>query len=141
MRCTMLCCAVSCVCSSTVPCRVRDANCLAWCGVCNSQVVEEHPLEDWKEVLVLLATYASPDQQFVTLCEALGDRLVRSGSEQFRLPATVCYICAFNPVKTIGQWLRALPEKAAVVGLPLAWYVFSHCLAWCWAVRLIGGVV
>jgi protein transport protein SEC31 len=87
-----------------------------------TQVVEEHPLEDWKEVLVLLASYASPDQQFVTLCEALGDRLVRAGSEQFRQPAIVCYICAFNPVKTIGQWLRALPEKAAAVGLPLAWH-------------------
>ncbi len=87
-----------------------------------TQVVEEHPLEDWKEVLVLLASYASPDQQFVTLCEALGDRLVRSGAEQFRLPAIVCYICAFNPVKAIGQWLRALPEKAAAIGLPLAWH-------------------
>jgi hypothetical protein len=42
---------------------------------CVTQLVKEHPLNDWKEVLALLATFAK-SEQFTVLCEALGDRLV-----------------------------------------------------------------
>lgn len=68
---------------------------------------QDHPLSDWKEVLALLATFAKPEE-FTPLCESLGDRLVKEGLDASHLPATMCYMCAYEPTKAIGEWSVAV---------------------------------
>lgn len=75
-------------------------------------VVYNADLADWKETMVTLCTYASPDE-FSDLCEALGDRILESGSRQ---DAAFCYVVGSKLEKVVGIWIAELEEaeKAGV---------------------------
>jgi protein transport protein SEC31 len=65
-------------------------------------VVENCVLENWKEALAALVTYAKPEE-FTSLCDLLGQRLEREGDKHFA-NAMVCYICAGNVEKFVACW-------------------------------------
>lgn len=69
-------------------------------------VVYNADLADWKETMVTLCTYASPDE-FSDLCEALGDRIYESGSRQ---DASFCYLVGSKLEKVVDIWVSELAE-------------------------------
>ncbi|KAK6069050.1 WD domain-containing protein [Seiridium cupressi] len=69
-------------------------------------VVYNADLADWKETMVTLCTYASP-QEFTDLCEALGDRIFESGSRQ---DASFCYLVGQKLEKVVNIWISELGE-------------------------------
>uniref|UniRef100_A0AAY3ZXG5 Protein transport protein Sec31A n=1 Tax=Denticeps clupeoides TaxID=299321 RepID=A0AAY3ZXG5_9TELE len=66
-------------------------------------IVHSCELENWKEALAALLTYAHPEE-FAQLCDMLGMRLEAGGSEKQRLQACLCYICSGNIEKLVGCW-------------------------------------
>ncbi|KAI1878995.1 hypothetical protein JX265_003172 [Neoarthrinium moseri] len=75
-------------------------------------VVYNADLAGWKETMITLCTYASPEE-FSDLCEALGDRLFESGSRQ---DASFCYLVGSKLEKVVGIWISEL-EEAEKAGL------------------------
>lgn len=69
-------------------------------------VVYNADLADWKETMVTLCTYASP-QEFTDLCEALGDRIFESDSRQ---DASFCYLVGHKLEKVVNIWISELNE-------------------------------
>lgn len=65
-------------------------------------VVENCVLQNWKEALAALVTYAKPEE-FTLLCDLLGQRLEKEGDRHFD-NAMVCYICAGNVEKFVACW-------------------------------------
>lgn len=70
-----------------------------------SDVAQHVDLENWKEMMVLLCTYASPDE-FSLLSGLLGDRLRKSGSDANRENSSLCYIAGSNLEKAVSVWLQ-----------------------------------
>ncbi|KAI1341945.1 hypothetical protein F5Y15DRAFT_352355 [Xylariaceae sp. FL0016] len=70
-------------------------------------VVYNADLEDWKETMVTLCTYADP-AEFPDLCEALGDRIIESGS---RKDASFCYLVGSKLEKVVDIWVAELEES------------------------------
>eukprot|EP00612_Vaucheria_litorea_P006457 CAMPEP_0171481444 /NCGR_PEP_ID=MMETSP0946-20130122/6749_1 /TAXON_ID=109269 /ORGANISM="Vaucheria litorea, Strain CCMP2940" /LENGTH=1148 /DNA_ID=CAMNT_0012013017 /DNA_START=6 /DNA_END=3452 /DNA_ORIENTATION=+ len=78
-------------------------------GIINSELnnfVEDSYLRDWRETLAVISTY-SKAEEFPLLCEALALRLEDAGKE-FTIPATLCYMCALDIVKTVEIWVNDL---------------------------------
>ena len=80
-------------------------------------LVHNADLQNWKEIMVTLCTYADV-KEFPDLCEALGDRL----EEQIKLNGSVadkrkdaafCYLAGSKLEKVITIWLRELQEREA----------------------------
>lgn len=69
-------------------------------------VVYNADLENWKESMATLCTYADPNE-FPDLCETLGDRIFDSGS---RKDASFCYLVGSKLEKVIGIWISELQE-------------------------------
>ncbi|XP_049849302.1 protein transport protein SEC31-like [Schistocerca gregaria] len=69
-----------------------------------SSFVDNVELENWKEGLAVICTYA-PDQEFESLCARLGDRLVEG---QQCSAAETCYVCAGALEKASLIWVREL---------------------------------
>ncbi|KAL1838325.1 hypothetical protein VTJ49DRAFT_2786 [Mycothermus thermophilus] len=69
-------------------------------------VVYNADLDNWKETMVTLCTFAEP-AEFPDLCEALGDRIHESGS---RKDASFCYLVGSKLDKVVDIWLAALRE-------------------------------
>ncbi|TAQ89122.1 hypothetical protein B7494_g2514 [Chlorociboria aeruginascens] len=63
-------------------------------------------LENWKESMAALCTYADPSE-FPDLCEALGDRILESGSPK---DASFCYLVGSKLEKVISIWIEELRE-------------------------------
>lgn len=63
-------------------------------------------LSNWKETMVTLCSYADPNE-FPDLCEALGDRLMESGSSK---NASFCYLVGSKLEKVITIWITELQE-------------------------------
>jgi len=59
----------------------------------------------WQETLAVLCTYATAGDEFLSLCEALGDHLEDSGD---LANASLCYMCAINLEKASKYWLIQL---------------------------------
>lgn len=76
-------------------------------------VVYNAGLDDWKETMVTLCTFADP-AEFPDLCEALGDRIYESGS---RKDASFCYLVGSKLEKVVDIWVTELSEaeKAGLV--------------------------
>jgi protein transport protein SEC31 len=68
-----------------------------------TQLVRVCNLDNWREILAALVTYASPDE-FSTLCDLLGDRLEGEGEGRYRDNANLCYICSGNVDKFVECW-------------------------------------
>ena len=65
-------------------------------------IVESCVLNNWREALAALVTYAKPEE-FTVLCDLLGQRLEQEG-DRFCTNAMVCYICAGNVEKFVACW-------------------------------------
>ena len=74
-------------------------------------VVYNADLENWKEVMATLCTYANKDE-FPDLCEALGDRLEEQASHStsaaLKKQASFCYIAGSKLEKVVGLWISEL---------------------------------
>nr|XP_032825144.1 protein transport protein Sec31A-like isoform X2 [Petromyzon marinus] len=62
-------------------------------------------LDNWKEALAALLTYAKP-HEFPALCDTLGSRMEQEGDETLCAQACLCYICAGNVEKLVACWDR-----------------------------------
>ncbi|KAK4157453.1 hypothetical protein C8A00DRAFT_29601 [Chaetomidium leptoderma] len=69
-------------------------------------VVYNADLDNWKETMVTLCTFAQPSE-FPDLCEALGDRIYESGS---RKDASFCYLVGSKLEKVVDIWIAELHE-------------------------------
>jgi protein transport protein SEC31 len=79
-------------------------------------VVYNADLEQWKEVMAAICTYAD-EKEFPDLCETLGDRLDdASHTADGRGDASFCYLAGSNLPKVITIWLNELQknEKASI---------------------------
>ncbi|XP_068430073.1 protein transport protein Sec31A [Clinocottus analis] len=63
-------------------------------------------LQNWKEALAAVMTYAQPDE-FSPLCDLLGGRLEAAADAQLQAQACLCYICAGNVEKLVSCWTRS----------------------------------
>ncbi|XP_037133476.1 protein transport protein Sec31A isoform X1 [Syngnathus acus] len=66
-------------------------------------IVQSCELDNWKEALAALLTYAHPEE-FAQLCDTLGGRLERGGTEKRCLQACLCYICSGNIERLVECW-------------------------------------
>ncbi|XP_028990419.1 protein transport protein Sec31A isoform X1 [Betta splendens] len=66
-------------------------------------IVQSCELDNWKEALAALLTYAHPED-FARLCDTLGSRLEHEGTEKRCLQACLCYICSGNIEKLVECW-------------------------------------
>ncbi|KAG8160172.1 hypothetical protein KVR01_009708 [Diaporthe batatas] len=69
-------------------------------------VVYNADLSNWKETMATLCTFAQPNE-FPDLCEALGDRILESGS---RKDASFCYLVGSKLEKVVSIWIEELAE-------------------------------
>ncbi|XP_061848137.1 protein transport protein Sec31A isoform X12 [Colius striatus] len=69
------------------------------------EIVQSCDLQNWREALAAVLTYASPDE-FAALCDLLGDRLESEGDSLLQTQACLCYICAGNVEKLIACWTK-----------------------------------
>lgn len=69
-----------------------------------SGVVQQCTIDSWKECLVAILTHSR--EQMSTLCEQLGERLLKEGGtdQQNIQNAILCYICAGNVEKLVEVW-------------------------------------
>ncbi|KAK3075354.1 protein transport protein S31 [Teratosphaeriaceae sp. CCFEE 6253] len=79
-------------------------------------VVHNADLDNWREVMATLCTYAD-EAEFADLCEALGDRLAEgideSGDEnaERRRDASFCYLAGSKLEKVVVNWVQELREQ------------------------------
>ncbi|XP_033467620.2 protein transport protein Sec31A isoform X1 [Epinephelus lanceolatus] len=66
-------------------------------------IVQSCELDNWKEALAALLTYAHPED-FARLCDTLGGRLEQEKTEKRCLQACLCYICSGNIEKLVECW-------------------------------------
>ncbi|XP_048450277.1 protein transport protein Sec31A-like, partial [Rhincodon typus] len=70
------------------------------------EILQSCDLQNWKEALAALLTYARSDE-FAALCDFLGTRLENEGDISLQSQACLCYICAGNVEKLVACWDRA----------------------------------
>lgn len=78
-------------------------------------VVHNADLENWKEVMATICTFADAEE-FPDLCEALGDRLEESIQESsdsgsLRKDASFCYLAGSKLEKVVVNWAQELEES------------------------------
>ena len=78
-------------------------------------VVHNADLNNWKEVMATLCTYAD-EKEFSDLCEALGDRLEEAyqdggGEKVMRKDASFCYLAGAKLEKVVSNWVQELREQ------------------------------
>ncbi|XP_028397312.1 protein transport protein Sec31A-like [Dendronephthya gigantea] len=78
-------------------------------------VVKSCSLENWREALAILVTYAKPEE-FAPLCDLLGQRLEAQQDEN-NANAMVCYICAGNVEKFVSCWSKTMPSEPSPLEL------------------------
>ncbi|NWI94541.1 SC31A protein, partial [Pitta sordida] len=69
------------------------------------EIVQSCDLQNWREALAAVLTYARPDE-FAALCDLLGSRLENEGDSILRTQACLCYICAGNVDKLVACWTQ-----------------------------------
>ncbi|XP_055730938.1 protein transport protein Sec31A isoform X7 [Salvelinus fontinalis] len=69
-------------------------------------VLQTCELQNWKEALAAVMTYAQPGE-FSSLCDLLGCRLEAVENSTLQAQACLCYICAGNVEKLVSCWTRA----------------------------------
>ncbi|XP_064005672.1 protein transport protein Sec31A isoform X5 [Pogoniulus pusillus] len=70
------------------------------------EIVQSCDLQNWREALAAVLTYAKPDE-FAALCDLLGSRLESEGDSLLQTQACLCYICAGNVEKLVACWTKA----------------------------------
>ncbi|XP_077099411.1 protein transport protein Sec31A isoform X5 [Siphateles boraxobius] len=71
-----------------------------------SDILETCDLQNWKEALAAVMTYAKPDE-FSSLCGLLGSRLEASEDSTLQDQACLCYICAGTVEQLVAHWAKA----------------------------------
>ncbi|XP_039532057.1 protein transport protein Sec31A isoform X2 [Pimephales promelas] len=71
-----------------------------------SDILETCDLQNWKEALAAVMTYAKPDE-FSSLCGLLGSRLEASEDSTLQDQAGLCYICAGAVEQLVAHWAKA----------------------------------
>ncbi|XP_065592730.1 protein transport protein Sec31A isoform X8 [Cyrtonyx montezumae] len=69
------------------------------------EIVQSCDLQNWREALAAVLTYARPDE-FAALCDLLGNRLESEGDSLLQTQACLCYICAGNVEKLVACWSK-----------------------------------
>ncbi|XP_039566356.1 protein transport protein Sec31A isoform X11 [Passer montanus] len=69
------------------------------------EIVQSCDLQNWREALAAVLTYARPDE-FTALCDLLGSRLEYEGDSILQTQACLCYICAGNVDKLVACWTK-----------------------------------
>ncbi|XP_064507719.1 protein transport protein Sec31A isoform X8 [Pseudopipra pipra] len=69
------------------------------------EIVQSCDLQNWREALAAVLTYARPDE-FAALCDLLGSRLENEGDSVLQTQACLCYICAGNVDKLVACWTK-----------------------------------
>ncbi|XP_014736032.1 PREDICTED: protein transport protein Sec31A isoform X3 [Sturnus vulgaris] len=69
------------------------------------EIVESCDLQNWREALAAVLTYARPEE-FTALCDLLGSRLENEGDSILQTQACLCYICAGNVDKLVACWTK-----------------------------------
>ncbi|XP_071411894.1 protein transport protein Sec31A isoform X14 [Pithys albifrons albifrons] len=69
------------------------------------EIVQSCDLQNWREALAAVLTYARPDE-FAALCDLLGSRLENEGDSVLQTQACLCYICAGNVEKLVACWTK-----------------------------------
>ncbi|NWH37326.1 SC31A protein, partial [Chloropsis hardwickii] len=69
------------------------------------EIVQSCDLQNWREALAAVLTYARPDE-FTALCDLLGSRLENEGDSILQTQACLCYICAGNVDKLVACWTK-----------------------------------
>ncbi|NWI07080.1 SC31A protein, partial [Tichodroma muraria] len=69
------------------------------------EIVESCDLQNWREALAAVLTYARPDE-FTALCDLLGSRLENERDSVLQTQACLCYICAGNVDKLVACWTK-----------------------------------
>ncbi|NWW68774.1 SC31A protein, partial [Ifrita kowaldi] len=69
------------------------------------EIVQSCDLQNWREALAAVLTYARPDE-FTALCDLLGSRLESEGDSVLQTQACLCYICAGNVDKLVACWTK-----------------------------------
>ncbi|KFQ70597.1 Protein transport protein Sec31A [Phaethon lepturus] len=69
------------------------------------EIVQSCDLQNWREALAAVLTYARPDE-FAALCDLLGNRLESEGDSLLQTQACLCYICAGNVEKLVACWTK-----------------------------------
>ena len=77
-------------------------------------IVYNAGLDNWKEVMATLCTYANTEE-FPDLCEALGDRLedqmkANGGDVSLRKDASFCYLAGSKLKKVVAIWIAELAD-------------------------------
>ncbi|KAF9283082.1 protein transport protein S31, partial [Mortierella antarctica] len=90
-------------------------------------VVRNADLADWQEIVVILCTFARPDE-FGRLCESLGNRLEQqwvtkvqagepaSATNPIRCNTVLCYLAAGNLERVVAIWIQEQEEELAFSG-------------------------
>ncbi|XP_033744000.1 protein transport protein Sec31A-like isoform X3 [Pecten maximus] len=81
-----------------------------------SHIVQTCNLDNWKEALALILTYASQDE-FVSLCDTLATRLESERAGNLSMYASLCYICSGNVDKLVENWHRNTQANNTPMGL------------------------
>ncbi|XP_056091835.1 protein transport protein Sec31A isoform X1 [Rhinichthys klamathensis goyatoka] len=71
-----------------------------------SDILQTCDLQNWKEALAAVMTYAKPDE-FSSLCGLLGSRLEASEDSTLQDQAGLCYICAGAVEQLVAHWAKA----------------------------------
>ncbi|KAH9518587.1 Protein transport protein Sec31A [Bulinus truncatus] len=70
-----------------------------------AHIVETCDLDNWKEALAVILTYALPEE-FSSLCDTLAKRLEAERNGELSLYASLCYICSGNVEKFVENWIQ-----------------------------------
>jgi protein transport protein SEC31 len=79
-------------------------------------IIQYGELENWKELLAALLTYARPEE-FPTLCDVLGSRMETESNGELCEHALLCYICAGNVSKLVDCWAGISKQPNAPLSL------------------------
>uniref|UniRef100_A0A673JE54 Protein transport protein Sec31A n=1 Tax=Sinocyclocheilus rhinocerous TaxID=307959 RepID=A0A673JE54_9TELE len=69
-------------------------------------ILETCDLQNWKEALAAVMTYAKPEE-FSSLCGLLGSRLEAAEDTALQAQACLCYICAGTVEQLVAYWAKA----------------------------------
>ncbi|XP_067254474.1 protein transport protein Sec31A isoform X6 [Chanodichthys erythropterus] len=70
------------------------------------EILETCDLQNWKEALAAVMTYAKPEE-FSSLCGLLGSRLEAAEDVALQAQACLCYICAGTVEQLVAYWAKA----------------------------------
>ncbi|XP_051972394.1 protein transport protein Sec31A-like isoform X5 [Xyrauchen texanus] len=69
-------------------------------------ILETCDLQNWKEALAAVMTYAKPEE-FSSLCGLLGTRLESADDTELQTQACLCYVCAGTVEQLVAYWAKA----------------------------------